>query len=102
MTFALTMGGQNSKEEVVIAQNGAGNSASTEQLLTHASWTTYILLGICAILLVGGAILLIRYYRKSHTKWMRRNIELYDLRRTLSILRRQQRDTTAGPEAVPA
>lgn len=95
------MGGQKSKEqEVIIAQNGAGNSASTEQLLWHASSTTYVLVTICVVLIVSSICLLYRYYRKSHAKWIQRALESHELRRTVSLMRRQQRDLPA-PAALP-
>lgn len=86
------MGKGQSKEdqEIIIAQNGAGNSASTEQLLWHASSTSYTLIAICAFLFVGVIIIVCRYYRKCHERWIQQRIETYDLRRTLSVMRRQQ------------
>lgn len=93
------MGKQQSKEqEVIIAQNGAGNSASADQLVQHASTITYVLIAICVILTVGGAIWLLRYYKKCHTKWIDRGINAYELRRSMSVFRRQQQDAKFVPD----
>lgn len=94
------MGKQQSKEqEIIIAQNGAGNSASTEQLLWHATSTSYALIAICALLFIGAAIILFRYYRKCHGEWIQRGIDAYDLRRSMSMLRRQQRESAASKDS---
>lgn len=87
------MGKQQSKtQEVIIAQNGAGNSAGAEQMLQHTSVIAYMLITIAVILIIGGAIWLLRYYRKCHGKWIERGVRDFDLRRSMSLFRRQQRE----------
>lgn len=81
------MGKEQSKEKVIIAQNAAGGenaaTAAIDVLKNHASITN-ALLGVLVVLVVLGIFACsYRQYKKAHTNWIRREITLSDLRRSL-------------------
>jgi hypothetical protein len=94
------MGGQISKEEVVIAQSAGQtadgqNSATTQQSQQHV--TTNILLTImCTVLLMGILVVAYKLAKKCHDKQIQRRLNEAQLERYASILRQHQ----LKPESV--
>lgn len=68
------------KEEVIIAQNGAGNEAAASTAYTDH--VNHVLL-ITLFVVIGTAILLLayNYYKKCHNKWIDKKIENYTFQR---------------------
>lgn len=75
---------QSKQEEIIIAQNGAGNAASaTQDLQYHISTTNILLIVIITIIALVSLLCFYQHYKKTHKNWMRREINLNDLRRSL-------------------
>lgn len=91
------MGGSNTKEEVLIAQNAAGgvNQATVEELKTGIG-VTNVLLMILAILaalaMVYGGY---RVYRNCHVEWIEQRIHHHALRRSF-----QRPKPEMGPSVI--
>lgn len=94
------------REEVIINQNGIGtsNSATTEQLQYHISAISTVMMVMLGLLLILGAYLVYKCYRKCHHNWIENQIIRQGLRRSFSRTRaipavRENNCTSCG---VPA
>lgn len=89
------MGKSQSREEIIIAQTASGgsNSSSLEELKYHTSFSTRILGVICLILMLAVLYFTYRLYGKCHRRWIQREIQENNFRRTGSwFWRREMRD----------
>lgn len=74
------------EKEVIITQNAAGDNRATG-IAEHHLYTSNVLLStILAIAALVVAILLIKYYKRCHQGWMRKELRNEVLRRVQSRL----------------
>lgn len=96
------MGKQQSKEEIVIAQNAAGAASNnvgelTAMLNTTNTVSTLILLILC----IGLGIILYKFYKKCHSSWIRDEMRMEQLRRIqMRFSGRRREQQTADIEDV--
>lgn len=79
---------QYKQEDIVIAQNASGGSntaSAAEDLKFHAGTTNILLLVIVTLMALGGVYGVYRLYKKTHKKWMRREITLNEFRRSFRL-----------------
>lgn len=64
------------KEEVFLNQNAAGgdNTATVDQIKGHLASVNYLMIFLAAVIVLGLMIIVWCWYKKTHKKWMRREI----------------------------
>lgn len=78
------MGKEQSKDQIVIAQNAAGgvNSAAVEQLHYNQKVTNIILATFLVIVILVAKFMVYKLYKRCHINWMRQEMARSAFRRS--------------------
>ncbi|PZC77362.1 hypothetical protein B5X24_HaOG203522 [Helicoverpa armigera] len=90
------------EKEVIISQNAIGDNGATGTAADHLQANNILLSIFLAVLGIGMMIFIFKFYKKCHSKWIRKEIQSDFMRRIQSRLsgRGLQRDQPKGQEDV--